>query len=152
MGGVAIDGAEQKRNVVRIRGIPTEMKENNRHPFTKDADGADELPKLFVRDSKLDELFDVFEEDVLRVKQGEITRRPPREDFPIRAGRPAAPTGGDDDVRIQNRADGGHQPCGAISSTTANNRRNISSRETPVAFMRSASPKPWLTMLRAFSL
>lgn len=89
---------------------------------------------------------------VFRIKQGKITHRPPREDFPIRAGRPAAPMSGDDDVRIQNRADGGHQLGGAISSTTANNRRNISSRETPTAFMRAASPKPSLTMPRAFSL
>ena len=95
---MTIDSAEQKSDVVRIRGIAAEMKENNRHTFAPDADGADELPQLFVRDAKPDQLLDVFEKDVFRIKQGEITRRPPREDFPIRAGRPAASLGGDDDV------------------------------------------------------
>ena len=128
------------------------MEENNRHPFAKNADRADKLPQFFVRDAKRDQFLDVFEKDIFRIKQSEITRFPTRKDFPIRARQPATPMGSDDDVRIQNRADGGHQLCGSISSTTANKRRNISSRETPAAFMRSASPKPSLTMLRAFAL
>lgn len=149
---MAIDGTEQKRNVVRIRGIPAEMKENNRHLFAQDAaahrsGGAASPNREILARWKAGDFTLLFSEDVLLEYVEKLIELGVPDEKLREFVRSV-----DDDVRIQNRADGGHQLCGAISSTTANNRRNISSREMPPAFMRSASTKPSLTMLRAFSL
>ena len=49
MCGVAIDGAEQKRDVVHVGWIAAEMKECDDYPFAEAGHGADELLQLFGR-------------------------------------------------------------------------------------------------------